>query len=160
MATNDKNIPGAGAMGVGVYPGVANPTSSSMPTNPMDTNFVTDPTTEERGAGAGPNFEGDKQAKRLFKETAGVIEGEPGIIESTNVHPLREDSNKDDGWAHATNPPAELTGKTSNTTYTEPGIAAQAAAVASGAAKMAYGYAVGDEGTKQAGKAEAIYSNK
>jgi hypothetical protein len=54
---------------------------------------VTDPTTSERGAGAGPNFEGDKQAKRLFKETAGVIEAEPGIIESTNVHPLRPDSN-------------------------------------------------------------------
>lgn len=40
MSVNDKNIPGAGAQGVGVYPGMANPTSSSMPTNPMDANFV------------------------------------------------------------------------------------------------------------------------
>ncbi|KAJ7740690.1 hypothetical protein DFH07DRAFT_838779 [Mycena maculata] len=145
MALNDKNLP-VGAQGVGVYPGVANPTSSSMPTNPMETNFVTDPASEERGAGAGPTFEGDKNAKRLFKQTAGVIEGEPGIIESTNVHPLRPDSNDDDGWAHATNV------KTSMNETNEPGMAAKAAGVATGAANVAtgaaktvYGYATGNE---------------
>ncbi|KAF7338361.1 G-patch domain-containing protein [Mycena venus] len=159
MALNDKNIPGAGAQGVGVYPGVANPTSSSMPTNPMETNFVTDPTTSERGAGAGPNFEGDKQAKRLFKETAGVIEAEPGIIESTNVHPLRPDSNDDDGWAHATVKPGSQS-------TSEPGMAAQAtnmateaANMATGAAKMAYGYTTGNEEVKRAGT-EAVYGKK
>ncbi|KAJ6596813.1 hypothetical protein DFH09DRAFT_1023152 [Mycena vulgaris] len=151
MALNDKNMP-IGAQGVGVYPGVANPTSSSMPTNPMETNFVTNPTSEERGAGAGPNFEGDKQAKRLFKETAGVVEGEPGIIESTNVHPLRPDSNDDDGWAHATVQP----GSQNTSTIAEPGIAARAAQVAAGSAKMAYGHATGNEEVKQAGS-EAVY---
>jgi len=30
---------------------------------------------------------------------AGVIEAHPGIIESTNIHPLNRDSNKEDGWA-------------------------------------------------------------
>ncbi|KAJ7156053.1 hypothetical protein C8R43DRAFT_883984 [Mycena crocata] len=155
MALNDKNMP-IGAQGVGVYPGVANPTSSSNPTNPMDTNFVTDPTTEERGAGAGPNFDGDKQARRLFKQTAGVIEAEPGIIESTNVHPLRPDSNDvDDGWAHATVQP----GSQNTTTTNEPGIAAKAANVATGGAKMAYGYATGNEKVKQAG-ADAVYGNE
>jgi len=117
----------------------------------METNFVTDPTTSERGAGAGPTFEGDKQAKRLFKETAGVIEGEPGIIESTNVHPLRPDSNDDDGWAHASG--------RNNTTTTEPGITAKAADIATGGAKMAYGYATGNEEVKQAG-VDAVYGSK
>ncbi|KAJ7452504.1 hypothetical protein B0H11DRAFT_1741818 [Mycena galericulata] len=149
MALNDKNLP-IGARGVGVYPGVANPTSSSMPNNPMETNFVTDPTTEERGAGAGPNFEGDKQAKRLFKQTAGVVEGAPGIIESTNVHPLRPDSNDDDGWAHAN--------KTTTTT-SEPGVVEKATNVATGGAKMAYGYATGNEEVRQAGS-EAVYGKQ
>ncbi|KAJ7219197.1 hypothetical protein GGX14DRAFT_435049 [Mycena pura] len=99
MALNDKNLP-TGPQGVGVYPGIANPTSSSQPYDPLETNFVLltleqvkDPTTSERGAGAGPNFEGDKQAKRIFKQRAGVVEAEPGIIESANVPPLRPDSN-------------------------------------------------------------------
>ncbi|KAJ7709984.1 hypothetical protein B0H17DRAFT_1191112 [Mycena rosella] len=157
MALNDKNMP-IGAQGVGVYPGVANPTSSSMPTNPMETNFVTDPTSEERGAGAGPNFEGDKNAKRLFKETAGVVEGEPGIIESTNVHPLRPDSNDDDGWAHATVQPGSQNA-TTNELKSEPGMVGKAASVATGGAKMAYGYATGNEEVKQAG-AEAVYGKQ
>ncbi|KAJ6496601.1 hypothetical protein C8R47DRAFT_1114757 [Mycena vitilis] len=119
----------------------------------MDTNFVTDPTTSERGAGAGPNFEGDKQAKRLFKQTAGVVEAEPGIIESTNVHPLRPDSNDDDGWAHATVKPG------SQNTSEPAGIAGQAANLASGGAKLAYGYATGNEEAKRVG-AEAVYGKK
>jgi len=112
-----------------------------MPYNPMETNFVADPTSEERGAGAGPNFEGDKQAKRLFKQTAGVVEGEPGIIESTNVHPLRPDSNDDDGWAHANK-------TTTNEPGPDTGIAGKAANVATGAAKMAYDYATGERPSK------------
>ncbi|KAF7363369.1 G-patch domain-containing protein [Mycena sanguinolenta] len=150
MSLNDKNLP-TGPMAVGVYPGVANPTSSSMPKNPLEANFVTDPTTSERGAGAGPNFEGDKNAKRLFKETAGVIEAEPGIIESTNVHPLRPDSNDDDGWAHATVKPGSQ-----NTTTTEPGVVEQVTNVAAGGAKMAYGYATGNEEVKRQGT-EQVY---
>ncbi|KAJ7470685.1 hypothetical protein FB451DRAFT_1340112 [Mycena latifolia] len=151
MALNDKQI---GANQLNICTGIANPTSSSMPTNPMDTNFVTDPTTEERGAGAGPNFEGDKNAKRLFKQTAGVVEGEPGIIESTNVHPLRPDSNDEDGWAHATVQPGSQ--NTTTEPKTEPSMAGKAANVATGGAKMAYGYATGNEEVRQAG-ADAVY---
>jgi hypothetical protein len=96
-------------MGVDTYPGVANPTSSSNNSNPMTSNFVSDPTTSDRGAGAGPDFDGDQQATRNFKQTAGVAEGRPGIIESTNIDPLNENSNKDDGWANATKQPGHAT---------------------------------------------------
>ncbi|KAJ7063219.1 hypothetical protein C8F01DRAFT_1209565 [Mycena amicta] len=129
MALNDKGLPNT-AQGVGVYPGMANPISSSNPTNPMETNF----------------------ARRLFKETAGVIEGEPGIIESTNVHPLRPDSNDDDGWAHAT----------TKSTQDAPGIAeraANAAGVAVGGAKMAYGHVAGNEEVKKQGE-KAVYGTQ
>ncbi|KAE9406337.1 hypothetical protein BT96DRAFT_954829 [Gymnopus androsaceus JB14] len=113
MSVNDRSV--GGAIGVDTYPsisGVANPTSSSDNSNPMANNFVTDPTTEDRGAGAGPNFEGDQQATRNFKQTAGVVEGRPGIIESTNIDPLNQNSNKDDGWANTTQQP----GHTARTT--------------------------------------------
>ena len=55
---------------------------------------VTDPTTEDTGAGVRGDFEGPKQAARNFKQSAGVVEGRPGIIETTNIDPLNEDSNK------------------------------------------------------------------
>ena len=80
--------------GADVYPGSANPTSSSNHANPMRNNFVDDPTTASRGAGAGPNFDGDRQAQRNFSQTAGVVEGRPGIIESTHIDPLSETANK------------------------------------------------------------------
>ena len=57
------------------------------------TRQVTDPTSETRGAGAGANFTGDADAARNFKQTAGVVEGRPGIIESTHIDPLSEHSN-------------------------------------------------------------------
>ncbi|KAJ4493497.1 hypothetical protein C8J55DRAFT_539923 [Lentinula edodes] len=92
MSVNDRSV--GGAVGVDTYPGVANPTSSSDTSNPMVNNFVTDSTSEERGAGAGANFEGDRQAARNFSQTSGVVEGRPGVIESSNIHPLNENSNK------------------------------------------------------------------
>jgi hypothetical protein len=55
---------------------------------------VNDPTTEETGAGAGSDFQGHEQAARNFRQTAGVVEGRPGLIESTNIDPLNENSNK------------------------------------------------------------------
>ncbi|THU99307.1 hypothetical protein K435DRAFT_498218 [Dendrothele bispora CBS 962.96] len=98
MSLNDFSMKPQGS---DVHPGVANPTSSNNNSDPMAANFVSDPTSEERGAGAGPTFEGDSMAARNFKQTAGVVEGRPGIIESTNIDPLNENSNKDDGWANA-----------------------------------------------------------
>lgn len=55
---------------------------------------VVDPPTHGRGAGAGPNVDGAKQAARNLKEAAGVIEARPGIIETTNIDPLNHDPNK------------------------------------------------------------------
>ncbi|KAF5365690.1 hypothetical protein D9758_003206 [Tetrapyrgos nigripes] len=92
MSLNDQNL--GNARGSDVYPGVANPTSSSNSSDPMHTNFVTDPTSGDRGAGAGARFEGDSMAARNFKQTAGVVEGRPGIIETANIDPLNENSNK------------------------------------------------------------------
>lgn len=51
---------------------------------------VEDPTTHELGAGAGRNFDGHKQAARNYKQTAGVIEARPGIIESSHIAPFNE----------------------------------------------------------------------
>ncbi|KAK7466980.1 hypothetical protein VKT23_004043 [Stygiomarasmius scandens] len=92
MSLNDLSM--GGAQGTDVHPGVANPTASSNNSDPMQSNFVTDPTTDDRGAGAGPTFEGDRMAARNFKQTAGVVEGRPGIIETSNIDPLNENSNK------------------------------------------------------------------
>lgn len=60
----------------------------------IDSFQVTDPTSANRGAGAGPNFDGHLQAARGFKETAGVVEGRPGVIETANIDPLNQNSNK------------------------------------------------------------------
>ena len=60
----------------------------------MPTVQVTDPTDETLGAGAAGNFTGHKEAARNFSQAAGVVEGRPGIIESTNIDPLNENSNK------------------------------------------------------------------
>ena len=51
---------------------------------------VTDPTDDNFGAGAGPNFRGHRDAARNFRQSAGVCEGRPGIIESTHIAPLND----------------------------------------------------------------------
>ncbi|EIW85001.1 hypothetical protein CONPUDRAFT_47767 [Coniophora puteana RWD-64-598 SS2] len=140
MSVNDKNI--GSNMGVDVHPGVANPTTHSVNSNPLETNFVTDPATEDTGAGAGSNFEGHKQAQRNFAANSGVVEGRPGIIESTNIDPLNESSNKDDGWANAN----------ANATSTAPGIKDRAWNFADGVSNLAYGVATGDQSSTQQGK--------
>ncbi|KAH8833813.1 hypothetical protein DL96DRAFT_1457368 [Flagelloscypha sp. PMI_526] len=146
MSLNDFNL--NTARGVDQHPGVANATSSSNTSNPMASNFVEDPTTDNMGAGAGPRFDGHNQARRNFAQTAGVVEGRPGIIESTNIDPLHENSNKMDGWGHT------QSGSTATTEKVEKaqGIASQAATMATGAGQFAYGTVVGDEKSKQAGR--------
>ncbi|PBK96786.1 hypothetical protein ARMGADRAFT_1076928 [Armillaria gallica] len=91
MSLNDTSL---GAMGADIHPGVANPTASSNNANPMDTNFVSDPTSKAHGAGAGAHFKGDRQAAQAMKQAAGVIEARPGIIESTHIAPLNDDPNR------------------------------------------------------------------
>ncbi|EPQ58583.1 hypothetical protein GLOTRDRAFT_36620 [Gloeophyllum trabeum ATCC 11539] len=174
MSLNDKDISLGGNKGVDLHPGVANPTTSSTHADPLAANFVsapttrtltnvTDPTSEEVGAGAPSNFDGDRQAKRNFSKTAGVIESRPGIIETTNIDPLNEHSNDDDGWANAINPPKSTgTGAsrtTSGLTSTATSAVTGAASMATGAAKLAYGHVAGDEAAKQAGK-EAVWGKQ
>ena len=55
---------------------------------------VEDPTTDQLGAGAGAHFTGARDAARNFSQSAGVCEGRPGIIESSNIDPLNENSNE------------------------------------------------------------------
>ncbi|KAI0340114.1 hypothetical protein BDW22DRAFT_440084 [Trametopsis cervina] len=157
---NDKDSTLIGARGVDAYPGVANPTSASINSDPLAANFVTDPTSEDTGAGAGPNFDGARQAQRNFSKTAGVVEGRPGIIESTNIDPLNENSNKDDGWANVRSTSVSgVTSTTQRATGAVGSAASAAANFATGAAKFAYGHAMGDETTKQAG-AEAVWGKE
>lgn len=54
---------------------------------------VDNPTSDDLGAGAPANFEGGKQAKQTLNDTSGVI-GHNSTIESTNIDPLNENSNK------------------------------------------------------------------
>ena len=142
-----------------VYPGCANPTKANDLTNidPVANNFMRDPTTPSFGAGADPNrFEGHHQAKRTLQQGAGVCEARPGIIESTNIDPLNENSNKDDGWANATfeRPPVSgpAAGAAGGITAKATDVAWGAANTAAGAAKLAYGTVLGDEATKQQGR--------
>ncbi|KAH9857685.1 hypothetical protein C2E23DRAFT_719930 [Lenzites betulinus] len=144
--------------GVGVHPGVANPTSAGS-LDPMTANFVTDPTSDVVGAGAGDNFTGHKDAQRNFSKSAGVVEGRPGIIESTNIDPLNENSNKDDGWANArsTGPGVSGVGATlggaASTAYgAATSVASGAANVASNVAQSAYSFVAGDEKMRKSGK--------
>ncbi|EMD34436.1 hypothetical protein CERSUDRAFT_107610 [Gelatoporia subvermispora B] len=164
MSLNDKDVTLGGNKGVDLHPGVANPTISSTHADPLAANFVTDPTTDSFGAGAGPNFSGHEQAARNFRTTAGVVEGRPGIIESTHIDPLSETSNKDDGWANVTSHPStglgsSATGAATGVMNTATVAATSAATMAGGAAKMAYGHLAGDEGAKQAGK-EAVWGKQ
>lgn len=75
-----------------VWPGSANPTTASVGGDIRAANFVDNPASEERGAGAPNNFTGDRMAKKAMMAEAGVIESQPGIIESTNIAPLNEDN--------------------------------------------------------------------
>ncbi|KEP52569.1 hypothetical protein V565_043340 [Rhizoctonia solani 123E] len=134
-----------------VYNGVANPTSSSLTSDPKRDNFasppspnsqsrqliskqVTDPTSDEAGAGAGPGFQGGQDAKRALKNAAGVVEAHPGILEEVNIPPL---SNEEPGFD------APSTQKTSTATST-----------LSGGAKIAFGTVTGNQDTLEQGRQE------
>ncbi|KAH9923942.1 uncharacterized protein BXZ73DRAFT_103676 [Epithele typhae] len=157
MSLNDTSL--GPSRGVDIHPGVANPTSHSNHGDPLASNFVTDPTTDDMGAGAGPNFQGHKQAARGFTENAGVCEGRPGVIESTHIDPLAEDSNDDDGWAKTKptqgQPRSGMTGVAQGAYSTASDMATGAASMASGLGQAAYQYVAGDEKTRKSGKEQS-----
>jgi len=146
MSLNDRN------------PGITNPTTSHTTTSsstnltPSGSNivreFVLDSASDEFGASSGLS---PKQAARQnYRQTAGVIEGRPGIIETSHIDPLNEKSLYEDEWKSEGSPiDAAGTGSAAD-------ILTSAAAVASGAARMAYGTLVGDEQVKLAGR-EAMF---
>ncbi|KAG9121159.1 hypothetical protein FRC07_002996 [Ceratobasidium sp. 392] len=135
MSVNDVNL--GTAQGADVYSGVANPTAASITNDPKRDNFVTDPTSAEAGAGAGPTFQGGQDAERALKSGAGVVEARPGLIESTTIPPLSQD---EPGFNAPTNSTATSTGGVGSTL--------------SGGAKIAYGTVTGDQATLEQGKKE------
>ncbi|KZT44197.1 hypothetical protein SISSUDRAFT_1057183 [Sistotremastrum suecicum HHB10207 ss-3] len=157
MALNDRDVtlrPGASN---DQWPGTMNPTSSGVGGDHMAANYVDDPTNPEGGAGAGSEFHGDRDAAKAMKGMAGVVESRPGIIESTEIDPLSETSNKDDGWANATqNPGANAS---DNVSSTASDILASASNVAAAAAKSAYGSATGNEQLAKEGRDALFGSN-
>jgi len=148
MSLNDRDL--GVAKGTNVYGGSANPTSHSKHT----TNFIEDPATEELGAAAGPNF----QARKDFRDTAGVVEGRPGIIESTHIDPLRENTSQRDQWEDVgvTSPGAVDSSSRSGLMKTAVDLGNTTSSMLTGAMKMAYGSVAGNEEAFKAGK-EAVY---
>ncbi|EJT97815.1 hypothetical protein DACRYDRAFT_58213 [Dacryopinax primogenitus] len=157
MSQNDTLLV---AQGTDVYSGVRNPTSN--PSDPLSENFVTDPTASKAGAGADPRIDYGETARRGMRVGQGVVEQRPGIIESTNIDPLNENSNKDDGWANV--PPAG--GKTTTSSLAQQAasylpttgqvqeFAQNAVNAAAGAGKFAYGHVTGDDQLKTEGRKE------
>ncbi|CAE6425351.1 unnamed protein product [Rhizoctonia solani] len=135
MAINDLTI--NPAQGADVYDGVTNPTSSSTSNDPKRDNFVTDPTSDEAGAGAGPTFQGGRDARRALNANAGVVEACPSILEGTSIPPL---SNDEPGFGAPSN-------KSSTTS-------AGAASTISGGAKIAFGTVTGNQETLDQGRQE------
>ncbi|KAJ3509214.1 hypothetical protein NMY22_g16365 [Coprinellus aureogranulatus] len=113
-----------------VHPGIANPTASNNIDgfSRVNPNFGDSPNTRKFGAGSGPEFLGQK----VPTERPGMNEYDSGMLDSTNIDPLNENSNRgnpantgrangadfgiDDGWANATTKPGaggpSATGKT------------------------------------------------
>ncbi|KAF5315772.1 hypothetical protein D9611_004647 [Ephemerocybe angulata] len=144
----------------GVYPGVANPN----PSNAIDSTARDNPdfaaaqdTGRFRPGGAGTEFREQLSAQRVYNESTGVIEHHPGIIESSNIDPLNENSNKgndlvyveNDGWANLTSGP----GGSRNVTEKKP------TNFAAGVMKLAYGTLAGNEQKKEEGR-EAMHGTK
>jgi len=110
----------------------------------MMTSHVTDPVSKDRGAAGDSEFQAERDARRAQRRYSGVVEGHPGIIESTHIEPLKEEG----GARSGTSTPANTQG-----------LKERVAAAAEGAANVIYGIATGDQKAKQAGK-EALRSEK
>ncbi|ETW85429.1 hypothetical protein HETIRDRAFT_379364 [Heterobasidion irregulare TC 32-1] len=87
MALNEKNL---GTRGVDTHLGLANPTAHGKRADALAADYAKHPSTKQKHAGAGTGHQSasSRQARHAMREAAGVIEGRPGIIESTNIDPL------------------------------------------------------------------------
>ncbi|ELU41715.1 Sgt1 [Rhizoctonia solani AG-1 IA] len=111
--------------------------------------LVTDPTSDEAGAGAGPTFQGGRDAKRALNAGAGVVEARPGILEGTNIPPLSNDE-PEFGESFTEHAP-------SNKSSTAP---AGTASTISGGAKIALGTVTGNQETLDQGRQEYYGENR
>lgn len=146
MALNERNI-GTNKT-TGAYPGIANPTphSASLSTK------ATDPTAKEIGAGTGSQSVGrrddakhaQREAMHTRRASAGVVEGHPGIIESSHIEPL------DDEYKEGETGRGRTMGR-STPTQTQ-ALKDRIATAAEGAANIVYGVATGDQQATNAGK--------
>ncbi|KAI6103539.1 hypothetical protein F5141DRAFT_1239170 [Pisolithus sp. B1] len=136
MALNEHNI-GTNRT-AGAYPGIANPTLHSASFNPM----VTDRPTEETGA--------EKRCTPR-RASAGVVEGHPGIIESSHIEPLDEEYKEGEAGRGRT------MGR--STPMQAQALKERISAAAEGAANVVYGVATGDQQATNAGK-EALGFNQ
>jgi len=147
MALNDRDPILRGAKAADAHPGVANPTSFGGEGNPIAANFVDDPTTEDKGAGAGANFQGGAQAARSLRQTSGIKESSgSGIIETTHIDPLNDNATQTPGSGNRGTGVGQKAYDAANT----------ASEMAGGATMGAYGTATGDQAAKKVGK-DAIY---
>lgn len=146
MALNERNI-GTNKT-AGAYPGIANPTSrgASLSTK------ATDPSAEETGAGTGSQLGGhrddakhaQREAMHTRRASAGVVEGHPGIIESSHIEPLDEDYKEGEAGRGRT------MGR--STPVQTQALKDRITTAAEGAANIVYGVASGDQQATNAGK--------
>ena len=112
---------------------------------------------------------GDRDARRAMRRYSGVVEGHPGIIESTHIEPLDEDYKEDGKWSlYGMNPVNECRddaeGGRGRTMEQSMPVQAQSlkervTTAAEGTAHIVYGIATGDQKAMQAGK-EALGLDK
>lgn len=140
-----------------LIPGIANMVDSNTidgmhNTNP---NFANAPNSSSFGAGSGPDFqfqEPESNAQRGRIGRAPIAERPSGILESTNIDPLNENSNKDDGWANVKGGPE---GGHTDAKVQE----GQQTSFAAGVLKLAMGKISGNEQKETEGR-EAVHGKK
>lgn len=146
MALNERDIGASKA--ASVYPGVANPTPRSSTSNPK----VPEPTFGEKGTGTGAHLKGyrddikhaQRDAMHTRRASAGVVEGYPGIIESSHIEPLDEEYKEGEaGRGRSMGRSIPTQGQ---------GLKERLATAAEGAANIVYGVATGDHQATNAGK--------
>ncbi|KAG6334438.1 hypothetical protein ID866_4652, partial [Astraeus odoratus] len=106
---------------------------------------ATDPASKDRGATHDSEFWAERDARKAQRRYSGVVEGHPGIIESTHIEPLKEDY-KEGGARSGQSTPVGTQG-----------LKERVSMAAEGVANVIYGIATGDQKAKRAGK-EALRS--
>ncbi|KAI6045438.1 hypothetical protein EDC04DRAFT_59308 [Pisolithus marmoratus] len=145
MALNERDIGSTNKM-AGAYSGAAYPTLCRSSSNPQVTE-----TTLETGTGTGTQCRdhrddvkhAQRDAMHARRASAGVVEGYPGIIESSHIEPLDEEYKEDAGRGRTMGRSTPLQSQ---------GLKERIATAAEGAANIVYGVATGDHQATKAGK--------